>query len=104
MATTARRRMAAGTESWRNWTGDQRCVPVTVERPRSREELCDAIRDAAARGQSVHVAGSGHSFNEAAMTAEVMVRIEALDRVLEVSPDANLVKVEAGIALAELNE
>jgi L-gulono-1,4-lactone dehydrogenase len=99
-----RQRTAAGTEAWRNWTGDQLCNPAAVERPRSREELCEAIHDAALRGQSVRVPGSGHSFNESAMTTAVMVRIEALDRVLEVSPDANLVKVEAGITLAELNE
>jgi L-gulono-1,4-lactone dehydrogenase len=104
MATTATRPAATGAESWRNWAGDQIYMPTAIERPRSREELAAAVRDAAAAGRMVRVAGSGHSFNEAAMTDGVMVRIEALNRVLDANPDSGLVKVEAGIVLAALNE
>jgi L-gulonolactone oxidase len=104
MATTATRPAAAGTETWRNWAGDQTCTPAAIERPRSREELAAAVRDAAVAGRTVRVAGSGHSFTEAALTDDVMVRIEALGRVLDANPDSGLVKVEAGIVLADLNE
>jgi L-gulonolactone oxidase len=104
MATTATRPAAPSAQSWRNWAGDQTCEPAAIERPRSREELAAAVREAAGGGRTVHVAGSGHSFTEAAMTDDVMVRIEALNRVLDANPDSGLVKVEAGIVLAELNE
>jgi L-gulonolactone oxidase len=50
------------------------------------------------------VPGSGHSFTEAALTEGAMVRIDALDRMLDADPDTGLVKVEAGITLAALNE
>jgi FAD-linked oxidoreductase len=104
MATTASRPATTGTQAWRNWTGDQTCTPAAIERPSSREELAAVVRAAAEAGRSVRVAGSGHSFTEAALTDGVMVRIEALDRVLDANPASGLVKVEGGIVLADLNE
>jgi L-gulono-1,4-lactone dehydrogenase len=105
MATTATRPAAATrAETWRNWAGDQTCAPATVERPRSRQELAEAVKRAAEAGRSVHVSGSGHSFTEAALAEDVMVRIEALNRVLDADAVSGLVKVEAGIVLADLNE
>ena len=104
METTATRTPAASAQRWRNWAGDQTCAPLAVERPRSREELIDAVRRAAEAGRTIHAAGSGHSFSEAAMTDGVMLRLEALNRVLDVNPDTGMVKVEAGILLADLNE
>jgi FAD-linked oxidoreductase len=88
---------------WRNWTGDQRCSPAVVERPRTLEGLIQAVRRAADRGLRVHAAGSGHSFTEAALTDGAMIRIEALNRVLDADPDSGLVKVEAGITLRDLS-
>jgi L-gulono-1,4-lactone dehydrogenase len=105
MATTATRPAAARqAETWRNWAGDQSCAPAAVERPRSREQLAAAVHAAAEAGSSVHVAGSGHSFTEAPKSDDVMIRVEALNRVLESDRESGLVKVEAGIVLADLNE
>src|SRR5207248_453212 len=58
----------------------------------------------AERGLRVHAAGSGHSFTEAALTDGAMVRVEALNSVLDADQGSGLVKVEAGIALSELSE
>jgi FAD-linked oxidoreductase len=88
---------------WRNWAGDQRCAPTAIHRPRTREGLSRAVRRAAERGLAIHAAGSGHSFTEAALTDGAMIRIEALDRVLDADPQSGLVKVEAGISLADLS-
>jgi L-gulono-1,4-lactone dehydrogenase len=105
MASTATRPAAATRgKSWRNWAGDQTCTPALVERPRSREQLATAVERAARAGRNIHVAGSGHSFTEAAICDDVMVRIEALNRVLDSDRESGLVKVEAGIVLADLNE
>lgn len=89
--------------SWRNWVGDQHCSPARVERPRSVDELSESIQRAAEAGEQVSVTGSGHSFNEAALTDQVMVDISAMDRVLEADRESGLVRVEAGIVLGELN-
>ena len=88
---------------WRNWTGDQRCSPAVVERPRTLEGLIRAVTRADERGVTVHAAGSGHSFTEAALTDGAMIRIEALSRILDADRESGLVKVEAGITLRDLN-
>jgi FAD-linked oxidoreductase len=91
-------------EEWRNWTGDQRCTPAIVEWPHTKEELIGAVRRAGEQGLSVHAAGSGHSFTEAALTDGAMIRIEALNRVLDADRESGLVKVEAGISLRDLGK
>jgi FAD-linked oxidoreductase len=99
----ARRGRAASGE-WVNWAGDQSCRPAEVIRPHSREELAEAIAAAAAAGRKVRVAGSGHSFTEAALTEGTMLRVEALSGVLDADPGSGLVKVGGGTVLADLNE
>jgi L-gulono-1,4-lactone dehydrogenase len=95
-------RSAAG--EWANWAGDQRCRPARIARPGSREELAEAVAAAAAAGERVRVAGSGHSFTEAALTEGTMVRVEALSGVLGADRSSGLVKVGGGTVLADLNE
>jgi FAD/FMN-containing dehydrogenase len=46
------------TESWENWTGDQRCAPSQIARPTSEDELAETVARAAARGLRVRAAGS----------------------------------------------
>jgi FAD-linked oxidoreductase len=89
---------------WRNWAGDQRCRPQAIERPANRDELAELVARAAARGQQVRVAGSGHSFTDIALTDGLLVRLDRLDRVLAADRATGRVKVEAGIVLSELNE
>jgi len=89
---------------WVNWAGDQVCRPTEIRHPANREELAEAIVGAAAAGRRVSVAGSGHSFTEAAMTEATMIRIEALAGVLEADPATGLVTVGAGTVLADLNQ
>jgi FAD-linked oxidoreductase len=99
---TRRGRTASG--EWVNWAGDQSCRPARVARPAGREELAETIAAAASAGQRVKVAGSGHSFTEAAMTNATMVRVEALSGVFEADRETGLVKVGGGTVLADLNE
>ena len=89
---------------WRNWTGDQRCVPARIERPRDRGDLIESVKRAADQGLTVRAVGSGHSFTDAACTGGVLLEMDSLDRILEVQRDAGLVKVEAGLGLRALSE
>ena len=91
-------------DNWRNWTGDQRCAPVELVRPRDRDELAAAIVTAAKAGRKVSVAGSGHSFTEAALTDGTMIDVGALSGVIEADCESGLVKVGGGTVLAVLNE
>jgi L-gulonolactone oxidase len=97
-----RKRAAAG--KWVNWAGDQSCRPARIARPASRGELAEAVAAAAAAGQKVRVAGSGHSFTEAALTEGTMLDLEALSGVIDADPGSGLVKVGGGTVLADLNE
>lgn len=91
-------------KEWRNWTGDQRCRPSRIDRPASRGELAELIKRAAARHDTIRVAGSGHSFTDIACTGGTMLRLDRLNRLLDVDRDSGLVKVEAGINLRDMNE
>jgi L-gulonolactone oxidase len=88
---------------WRNWAGNQVCVPAAVERPGTTLELARAIKRAGLRGQRVKVVGAGHSFTDVACTDGLQVVLDNYDRVLHVDDDLGLVTVQAGIRLARLN-
>ncbi|HEX7246312.1 MAG TPA: D-arabinono-1,4-lactone oxidase [Solirubrobacterales bacterium] len=103
MASASGERGAPGT-TWRNWAGDQSCAPFERLRPRNRDELTAAVAAAAAAGRKVGVAGSGHSFTEAALTAGTMLDVGALSGVIDADRSSCLVKIGAGTVLAELNE
>ena len=89
---------------WRNWAGDQQCVPAAIERPGSVEELQSVVRRAAGSGQTVRAAASGHSFTDIACTDGLMLRLDRMNRVLDVDRAAGLAKVEGGIVIRELSE
>jgi L-gulono-1,4-lactone dehydrogenase len=88
---------------WRNWSREQECTPVRIERPRMLGELRSAVSSAAAEGRRVRASASGHSFTGAALTDGVMVRLDHLTRMLDFDRPSGLFKVEAGIVLADLN-
>jgi len=99
------RRGHSDARRWVNWAGDQSCRPAEIASPASRDELAEAIASAAAAGRKVSVAGSGHSFTEAAMTdGGLLLRVEALHGVLDADPGSGLVRVGGGTVLADLNE
>jgi L-gulono-1,4-lactone dehydrogenase len=85
-------------ELWTNWAGDQRCAPISIERPGSEDELAEVV----ARSERVRVAGSGHSFSDAPCTDGVLIDIARMDRVL--GQDGELVTAQAGITLHELGK
>ena len=89
---------------WRNWAGDQQCVPAAVEWPASLDELKRAVTRATAAGHSVRVAASGHSFTDIACTDGHMLRVERMNRVLDADRESGLVKVDGGIGMRKLSE
>jgi len=99
---TNERALEAGT--WRNWAGDQACSPHEILRPRSLEQLAEAIGVAAATGRTVSVAGSGHSFTEAALTGGTLIDAAALSGIVDADRSSGLVRVGGGTVLADLNE
>jgi FAD-linked oxidoreductase len=93
---------AASVRAWRNWAGDERCVPAAIERPSSIEEISVALGGAAARGQRVRVAGAGHSFGDIVCTDGLLLSLSRMTGVLDVDRASGLVRVQGGIAIGEL--
>jgi FAD-linked oxidoreductase len=89
---------------WRNWAGDQQCMPAAVEWPANLDELRGAVTRATAARHTVRVAASGHSFTDIACTDGHMLRVERMDRVIDADRESGLVKVEAGISMHRLSE
>jgi FAD-linked oxidoreductase len=90
--------------TWRNWAGNQSATPRRVLTPRSTQEVADAVREAGLQGLTVRMAGSGHSFTPVAVTDGVLLRPGGLTRVRNSVRGSNLVTVEAGCRLQDLNE
>jgi FAD-linked oxidoreductase len=89
---------------WRNWAGDQTCRPRELIRPRDRDELAAAVARAAAERRPISVAGSGHSFTEAALTDGTMIDVGALSGVIDADRSSGMVRVGGGTVLADLNQ
>lgn len=89
--------------TWKNWAGNEIAHPISIETPRSEDELIRIVRQAADRGERVKVPGSGHSFTPAAVTDGRLVRIEALKGIYSVDREKRQVRVGAGTTLNELN-
>jgi FAD-linked oxidoreductase len=90
--------------AWRNWGRNQRCAPAAVEQPESEFEVVEAVGRAIAAGQTLKVAGSGHSFTDIACTEGRLLLLDRLDRLVAVDHDALTATVEGGIPLWKLNE
>jgi L-gulono-1,4-lactone dehydrogenase len=88
--------------TWSNWDGRQRCTPQALERPRTVAELSGVLERAQRTRARVRVAGSGHSFTALVQTDGTLISLERMNRVLDVDPRSGLVRVEAGITIAEL--
>ena len=69
---------------WRNWSGEQRCRPLRIARPRTREGLIAALIEANEAERRIKVAGSGHSFTGIALTDGTMLDLAMLKRILDV--------------------
>jgi FAD-linked oxidoreductase len=94
---------AAGVAEWRNWAGDERCTPAAIERPASIAEVAAALERAAAHDQRVRVAGAGHSFSDIALTDGRLLRLDRMNRLLEVDRASGLVRVQGGMTIHALN-
>lgn len=96
--------MASTTKPWRNWAGNQVCLPDQRHTPRTVDEVAGLVARAHQAGQRVKVFGAGHSFTAAACTDGVLLSLDHLDAVEAVDRKTHRVTVEAGIRLSALND
>ena len=89
--------------TWRNWAGNQKAIPLSIEAPKSVSELSAIVSRASGQGQKVKAVGSGHSFTSAAATNGRMIRLENLSGILHIDHASCQVTVGAGTRLSDLN-
>ncbi|MFB6171962.1 MAG: D-arabinono-1,4-lactone oxidase [Haloarculaceae archaeon] len=86
---------------WRNWSGSVVSRPASVHFPRSEADLRRVVA-ACDPGQTVRVAGAGHSFSPVAQSDDVLISLENYTGVTEVDEAAGRATVRAGTRLETL--
>lgn len=91
-------------KQFRNWAGNQVCLPAEIAKPSTVNEVSQLVQRAAAEGWRVKAVGAGHSFTAAAMTDGILVSLDAIDQVESVDTESGIVVVGAGMRLQSLNK
>jgi FAD/FMN-containing dehydrogenase len=96
--------LTPGSESaaWQNWSGSVACHPVTFAAPTTEAEVAALVSRAARNGQTVRVAGTGHSFVPLCATDGVLLSLDGLQGVVAADPAAGLATVWAGSKIWQL--
>jgi FAD/FMN-containing dehydrogenase len=90
------------TVTWANWAGNVQAMPRVVARPASVEELRAVVIAAAARGETVRVAGAGHSFAPLCATQGTLIDLSPLSGVERINPETGEATIWAGTRLCDL--
>ena len=93
-----------GRHRWHNWTGNVRCSPAEIVRPRNEDEVADAVRRAVAAGRGVRVAGSGHSYAEIVSTDGTLISLERMSGIVSVDEARSEATIWAGSRLRTLGD
>jgi FAD/FMN-containing dehydrogenase len=89
---------------WANWAGNIRATPRKLVTPSSLAELRSAVLEAAQRGETVRVAGAGHSFAPLCATSGTLLDLSRFAGVERVDPETGEATVRAGSRIADLGE
>lgn len=82
----------------RNWAGNVAYRAAAVEHPSSREELGVLL----ARGGELRVLGSRHCFSDIADTDGLLIVLDRMPRVCEVSAERDAVRVSGGLRYGDI--
>lgn len=89
---------------WQNWSGLESCTPTDVLVPGSTDDVVSAVVEAAERGGTVKMVGTGHSFTSISAPEGTMLRPEGMSGIVEVDREAMTVTALAGTPLHVLNK
>ncbi|MGH0149847.1 UNVERIFIED_CONTAM: hypothetical protein FKN15_043034 [Acipenser sinensis] len=102
----SKREQVQGMEGYQfqNWALTYSSNPELYFQPTSIEEVRQILELARQRSKKVKVVGGGHSPSDIACTEDFMIRMDKMNKVLEVDKKKRQATVEAGIFLCDLNE
>lgn len=71
-----------------------------IEFPQSLSELQNIVRNSPMK---IRVSGSDHTFNEISLTPGLTLRTNRLNRILEINPQNQTIRVESGVIIDDIN-
>jgi len=89
--------------SWRNWSGLEAATGVRAVTPTSAEQVTEEVCRAADRGETVKVAGTGHSFTGIARPEHTLLLPGGMSGITAVDREAMTVTALPGTPLKVLN-
>lgn len=104
--------MASGCDEWSNWVKTEKVTPQYLYQPASAKDVVYAVKEAKKRGMRVRMTGSGHSASDVAITKDVLMTPEKLNKPLQLdrsrlkdsyTNDERLVRTMSGIKIKDLN-
>lgn len=90
--------------TWSNWAGNQTADGITIEQPRSTEEVAALVAAATERGRRVKAIGAGHSFTGIGRPEDIQLQMGHLSGLHFCDRQTGTVTVGAGTPLRRLNE
>ncbi len=88
--------------TWTNWAGNVRVATRVIVQPASLDEMGEAVREAARRGETVRVAGTGHSFVPLCATSGTLLDLSLLSGVERIDQETGDATVWAGTRICDL--
>ncbi len=87
---------------WRNWSGKNRCTPDRLHFIRSAEDGRAIVRESAAAGLKIRVAGAGHSHSPIVETDDVIIDSSGLSGLIDVDNTRRRAWISAGSPIYSL--
>lgn len=85
--------------AWSNWSGNVSCVPVSIEKPSSEEQLSTLLRES---NREVRVAGTGHSFTPLCATDGMLLSLENMHGILATDSQSCEATIWAGTPISQI--
>ncbi len=87
---------------WKNWGGNVTARPANFKTPKTVEKLRKQLRKAKMKGQTVRVAGSGHSWTRLCPSDGLLISMDKLAGIESIDSETGEVAVYAGTKLHDL--
>ena len=89
---------------WANWAGNVQTAPRVIVRPASLAALREGVTESARRGETIRVAGAGHSFAPLCATDGTLLDLSLLSGIDRIDHETGDATLWAGSRIAEVGE
>jgi len=86
------------TLTWTNWSGGVTCTPQAMRTPQTEAEIVALVKQASDAGQTIRVAGTGHSFVPLCATEGVLLSLDGLQGIVRPHPPAGSPETEKQVS------